>query len=67
MLKPKTPRPEWACPFEPTWTGTGWIVGFLTFDGAREGMRVMRDNDDCPQLAVTTEPDGNRWYVWAVV
>lgn len=64
MLNPvgKTKRPDWANPYEPTWTGGQWVVVFPDEYSAKRGLLIMQP--DAPRLSAAPYPDGgNAWYV----
>jgi hypothetical protein len=65
MLAPegKTPYPEWARPFEATWTGDQWIVRFVDQDYAYDGLRLLRMEMHAPALKAAPMPGGDGWYV----
>ncbi len=59
---PKTPQPEWANPYVPTWEDGQWIVMFTNAYDAARGLQEMQPGTD-EQLCAARYPNDHRWYV----
>jgi len=68
MLDPegKTPRPEWANPYVPTWYGDQWIVQFMDESQAKRALLLLQMEMHAPRLMAAPMPDGDGWYVGVV-